>query len=58
MERIYLHGSEDVRQAGLAMQSAADDIQRAANQIDCSLVSFLEQFNQAIGRLEQLKEQK
>ncbi len=40
METIHLHGSEDVSRAGHNMRSAAEDMQRAAANIDHSLMIF------------------
>jgi hypothetical protein len=36
-ESVYLHGAEDVRSAGNAIASAADEIRHAANLLDESL---------------------
>lgn len=55
---IYLHGSEDVQNAGYNMSSAAEQMQRAAASIEESLVrhqqyldGFMLRFEEAVGRL-------
>ena len=54
MDSIYLRGSEDVQRAGHTFQNAADDMQRAANQMDCTLTNFITQFEYLVIRLEAL----
>lgn len=59
MENIYLVGSEDVSRAGANINEAADTINRAANNIDCSIIGFENFMNDWLTRFEQvLKENK
>ena len=52
---IHLHGAEDVQRAASSMVSAAQQMQRAADQIDQSLYSFREWAEELVTRLGDLK---
>ncbi len=54
METIYLRGAEDVERAGRNVQSAADQMQRAAATIQETLTNFQYQVEQWFDRLEAL----
>ena len=53
METIHLIGTEEVTRAGHNMNSAAESMRRAADQIDVSLYRFLERFEDLVARMEQ-----
>ena len=55
-EYVHLIGAEEVSRAASRMSSAADDMNRAANQIDDTLFRFLGQFEDLVIRLERIGE--
>jgi hypothetical protein len=54
MENIYLVGSEDVSRGGSNMASAAQDILRAANNIDSTFYQYRDFMNDWLNRFEQV----
>jgi hypothetical protein len=55
-EFITLLGAEEVSSAADIIRSAAEDINRAASQIEDTSFRFLRQFEELVQRLENLKE--
>lgn len=52
MESVFLVGSEDVRNAGHRMTSAATDMKQAASQIEFALQQHQRFLDEWLGRLE------
>jgi ABC-type transporter Mla subunit MlaD len=52
MESIYLHGSEQVKDAGNSISRAADTINQAAMNLEGTLDRFLNRFEQLVERIE------
>lgn len=55
MDSVHLHGAEDVRRAGSAMQDAASTMNSAANTICESNDRLMRALYECIGRLEDLE---
>ena len=58
METMHLMGSEEVARAASTIRNAADEMNRAAGNFECTLHQFVIQLDSLVTRLEHLQESK